>query len=208
MRRLMSKSRVRLWSRRQPCSRGNSYTRRLSTKARIDELQRQLEKLGGKGESSINASSQPGDSMYPSIRKLPLLGVTYADLYRRTKIQEAVLETLTKQYELAKVQEAKEIPTVKVLDIANLPDKKSFPPRLLFIFLGTTFAFVAASCWVFAKTAWDATDPSDERKAFAGEVFATVLARLPFERNGSGNQGGARSFLRLRGRRSEHEQSK
>ena len=179
-----------------------------STKARIDELQRQLEKLGGKDESSINPSSQPGDSMYPSIRKLPLLGVTYADLYRRTKIQEAVLETLTKQYELAKVQEAKEIPTVKVLDIANLPDKKSFPPRLLFIFLGTTFAFVAASCWVFAKTAWDATDPSDERKAFAGEVFATVLARLPFERNGSGNQGGARSFLRLRGRRSEHEQSK
>jgi uncharacterized protein involved in exopolysaccharide biosynthesis len=176
-----------------------------STKARIDELQRQLEKLGGKDESSINASSQPGDSMYPSIRKLPLLGVTYADLYRRTKIQEAVLETLTKQYELAKVQEAKEIPTVKVLDTANTPDKKSFPPRLLFIFLGTTFAFMTAACWVFGKTAWDGTDPKDARKVFAQEVFTTVLARLPqFEGNGSGNHTGARGFLRLRVRRSEH----
>jgi len=177
-----------------------------SMKARIDELQRQLEKLGGKDESSTIASSQPGDSMYPSIRKLPLLGVTYADLYRRTKIQEAVLETLTKQYELAKVQEAKEIPTVKVLDSANTPDKKSYPPRTLFIFLGTTFAFMTAACWVFGKTAWDATDPGDARKAFAEEVFAAVVERLPFERNGSGNHTGARNFLRLRGRRSEHDE--
>jgi capsule polysaccharide export protein KpsE/RkpR len=178
-----------------------------SAKARINELQRQLEKLGGKNESSINASSQPGDSMYPSIRKLPLLGVTYADLYRRTKIQEAVLETLTKQYELAKVQEAKEIPTVKVLDSANTPDKKSYPPRLLFMFLGTTFAFVTAACWILGKTAWDGTDPGDARKAFAQEVFTTVLAKLPqFERNGSGNHSGARSFLRLRARGSEHDE--
>jgi len=179
-----------------------------SAKARIDELQRQLEKLGGKGESSINASSQPGDSMYPSIRKLPLLGVTYADLYRHTKIQEAVLETLTKEYELAKVQEAKEIPTVKVLDTANTPDKKSFPPRLLIIFLGTTFAFATAACWVFGKTAWDATDPNDARKAFAQEVFTTVLAQLPqFERNETGNGTGTRRFLRLRGRHSGQDES-
>lgn len=179
-----------------------------AAKARIDELQRQLEKLGGKGESSVNASTQAGDSMYPSIRKLPLLGVTYADLYRRTKIQEAVLETLTKEYELAKVQEAKEIPTVKVLDAANTPDKKSFPPRLLIIFLGTTFAFAVAACLVLGKTAWDATDPNDARKAFAQEVFTTALAQLPqFERNGSGSHTGTRSFLRLRRRRSEHDES-
>src|SRR5271155_1399227 len=106
-----------------------------SIRARIDELKHQLEKLGGKGESATTVSDQPSDSFYPSIRKLPLLGVTYADLYRRTRIQEAVLETLTKEYELAKVEEAKEIPTVKVLDAANIPDKKSFPPRLLVIFL-------------------------------------------------------------------------
>jgi capsule polysaccharide export protein KpsE/RkpR len=95
-------------------------------KARIDELRRQLEKLGGKGESSTDVSSGSGESLYPSIRKLPLLGVTYADLYRRTRVQEAVFETLTKEYEMAKVQEAKEIPTVKVLDTPNVPDRKPF----------------------------------------------------------------------------------
>jgi uncharacterized protein involved in exopolysaccharide biosynthesis len=158
-----------------------------TVKARIDELQRQLEKLGGKGESATVVSSQTGDSMYPSIRKLPLLGVTYADLYRRTKIQEAVLETLTKEYELAKVQEVKEIPTVKTLDIANIPDKKSFPPRLLIMLLGTALAMAAAVSCVFGKAAWHETDASDQRKIFAQEVFSTVAARIPvFSQNGSG----------------------
>ena len=55
--------------------------------------------------------------------------MTYADLYRQTKIQETVYELLTQQYELAKVEEAKEIPTVKVLDAAIVPTKKTFPPR-------------------------------------------------------------------------------
>ena len=38
---------------------------------------------------------------------------------------------LTQQYEFAKVQEAKETPSVKVLDAANIPEKKSYPPRLV-----------------------------------------------------------------------------
>jgi len=80
-----------------------------SVRARITELKRQLEKLGGKGEQASEQSGQQADYLYPSIRKLPLLAVTYADLYRRTRVQEAVFETLTKQYELARVQEAKEI---------------------------------------------------------------------------------------------------
>ena len=157
-----------------------------SVKARIDELQHQLEKLGGKGESTTTVSADPSDSMYPSIRKLPLLGVAYADLYRRTKIQEVVLETLTKEYEIAKVQEVKEIPTVKVLDAPNIPDKKSFPPRLLVIFLGTTLASAMAVSWVFAKTLWHQTDANDPRKVFAQEVYSTVCARMPLStQNGS-----------------------
>jgi len=167
-------------------------------KARIDELQRQLEKLGGKDESATTVTGQPGDSMYPSIRKLPLLGVAYADLYRRTKIQEAVLETLTKQYELARVQEAKEIPTVKVLDLARVPDKKSFPPRLLIILFGTVFAVVAAGVGILGNQTWQETDASDPRKILAQEIFSTIAARIPdFSTNGSGNHVGGQTLSRF-----------
>src|SRR5260370_35933329 len=116
--------------------------------------------------------------MYPSIRKLPLLGVTYADLYRRTKIQEAVLETLTKEYEMAKVQEVKEIQAVKVLDSAHIPDKKSFPPRLLIMFLGTAFSIAVATTWIFGKTMWGETGVSDARKGCAQEVLSTGAAHV------------------------------
>ncbi len=151
-----------------------------SVRARIGELKRQLEKLGGKGEQASDPSGQQADYLYPSIRKLPLLGVTYADLYRRTRVQEAVFETLTKQYELAKVQEAKEIPTVKVLDTPNIPEKKSFPPRLVIMFVGTFLGLAGAVGLVFGKTAWQATDVNDPRKVFAQEVFQTAKAYLPW----------------------------
>lgn len=168
-----------------------------TVRARIDELKHQLEKIGGKGESSPTDPGQPQntsapqqDSLYPSIRKLPLLGVTYADLYRRTRVQEAVFETLTKEYELAKVQEAKEIPTVKVLDAPNIPDKKSFPPRGLIVALGTILGVTLATMWILGKNQWDQVDVSDQRKVFATEVFATLRASLPkFARNGASRDG-------------------
>jgi uncharacterized protein involved in exopolysaccharide biosynthesis len=179
-----------------------------SVRARIDELKHQLDKLGGKGESMTEVSSQASDSLYPSIRKLPLLGVTYADLYRRTRVQEAVFETLTKEYELAKVQEAKEIPTVKVLDSANIPEKKSYPPRSLIIFLGTAMALAAATTWVFGKTTWEQTDSNDPRKLFAREVFTTVKATIPhFSQNGSGVTAGAEKSRRWFRRRSGEDET-
>ena len=181
-----------------------------SVRARMNELKRQLEKLGGKGEDAAAPSDQQPASLYPSIRKLPLLGGTYADLYRRTRVQEAVFESLTKEYELAKVQEVKEIPTVKVLDSPNIPDKKSFPPRMLIMFLGTAFAFAFATTWVFGREAWDQTDSNDTQKAFAREVFSTVNASLPrFARNGSGGHSGteeSRSWTH--NRRGQDEASK
>jgi capsule polysaccharide export protein KpsE/RkpR len=178
-----------------------------TVKARIDELQRQLEKLGGKGESSTEVSAESDNSLYPSIRKLPLLGVAYADLYRRTRVQEAVFETLTKEYEMAKVQEAKEIPTVKVLDAPNVPERKSFPPRLLIMFLGTASAFACATIWLVTRRVWEQTDAHDAGKIFAQEVFTDLKTQLPrFVRNGSGQpvDSGDKKFLRWhRGRRKD-----
>ncbi|HEY1423331.1 MAG TPA: GNVR domain-containing protein [Candidatus Acidoferrum sp.] len=155
-----------------------------AVRARIGELQRQLEKIGGKGEDVSDNSSQEA-ALYPSIRKLPVLGVAWADLYRETKVREAVFETLTKQYELAKVQEAKEIPTVKVLDAPKVPEKKSFPPRMLIIAFGTTFAMCCGASWVFGKQRWEETEADDPRKMLAQSAAIELKSRLSsFSQNG------------------------
>lgn len=152
-----------------------------SLQARIDEYRRQLQKMGGKvpstadGQSLSNGgNSDSSVADYPTIRELPILGVTWADLYRRSRVEEVVFETLTKQYEMAKVEEARETPSVKVLDAAEVPEKKSFPPRLLFIFLGATFAFCCASVWALASARWQELGSEDPSRRLARDVIQTV----------------------------------
>lgn len=176
---------------RQVYSENNIRVRTI--RARIAELQHQLQ--GMRGQSTAAAPSQ--DQPYPSIRQLPLLGIRYAELYRQNKIEEVVYEALTKQYELAKVQEAKEIPSVKVLDSADVPERKTFPPRLVVIILGTMFCLAGGVAWIFARQKWEQTAPDDPRKLLAQDVYAGVKQRaelvarnrvkLPKWRSASGN---------------------
>jgi capsule polysaccharide export protein KpsE/RkpR len=146
-----------------------------SLQARVDEYKRQLQKMGGQtpGEgtepSAANNANQSDD--FPSIRKLPILGVTWADLYRHTKVEEAVFETLTKQYELARVEEAREVPTVKVLDAAGVPEKKSFPPRLVIMLFGTLFAIGMTAVWILASKRWKELDSNDPGKQLGEEML-------------------------------------
>lgn len=160
-----------------------------STQARIDGLRNELKRLAGKVDSASDNTDVAGaDSAYPTLRQLPILGVPFADKLRRLKVQEAVFETLTKQYELAKVQEAKEIPSVKVLDVPVAPERKSFPPRLVFMILGVMCGAMAGVVWVVARARWQEIDPQDPEKAFAVEIFQTFAARIPWiSRNGAGH---------------------
>ncbi len=148
--------------------------------ARIDELRRQLLKMGGKTEIQESAQAQQEDELYPSIRKLPLLGVTYADLYRRMKVEETVFETLTQQYEIAKVQEAKEVPSVKVLDPPEVPERKVFPPRTLLTLLGGLFAMVIGIAWVVVNDGWEKIDPQDPGKLLVLDMARSVKPQLEY----------------------------
>lgn len=154
-----------------------------SLRARVEELSRQLERLGGSrspsgtglnGPSSADAAGEE----FPSIRELPLLGVRWAELYRQTKIEETVYELLTQQYELAKIEEAKEIPAVKILDAADVPEKKSFPHRLTIMVLGMLLGPGAAAVWVLGAAIWEQLDPQDSRRRLAEDVVRRTRALI------------------------------
>ena len=152
--------------------------------ARVEELRKQLQRLGGvnskasEGTETIQSSSS--DMPYPSIKNLPLLGVKYADYYRRAKIQETVYELLTQQYELAKMEEAKETPSVKVLDPGTIPEKKSYPPRLSIMLMGAFLGLVLSVVWVLGSARWNEVDPQDPRKILMHEISETLKARVPW----------------------------
>jgi uncharacterized protein involved in exopolysaccharide biosynthesis len=172
-----------------------------SIQARIDELRSQLQKLGGKaGDAGPGDRGAGSDAPYPTLRQLPILGVPYADKFRQLQVEQAVYETLTKEYELAKVQEAKEIPTVRVLDPPEIPEHKSSPPRLLIMFLGTMCPVLAGCIWILGVARWQEVDSQDAGKLFAQEVFGTLRARLPvISRNGTRVNTASRDTSEQRG---------
>jgi uncharacterized protein involved in exopolysaccharide biosynthesis len=153
-----------------------------SARARVEEIQRQLVKMGGSNSSFGSGGKEPvidpasasrnldPNDIYPAIRKLPLLGVKWADLYLQNKIQEKVYELLTAQYEVSKIEEAKETPSVQVYDMADIPEKKSWPPRLLLMALGAMFSFGIGAAWVLGENTWRSVDSHDPRKEFAQHV--------------------------------------
>ena len=147
--------------------------------ARVNELRRQILKMSGKQEAD-GALPLKDDELYPSIRKLPILGVTYADLFRRMKVEETVFETLTQQYEIAKVQEAKEVPSVKMLDPAELPEKKVFPPRTLVFFLGEIIALAIGVGWISGTDRWNKIDSQHPGKLLVLNMVQSVKPPLQY----------------------------
>jgi len=145
-----------------------------AAQAKVDELENQLRRIGGVGQQDT-ASAQPMDSqVYPSLRELPLMGSKYLDLSRDVKVLEAVYEILTRDYELAKVQEAKEIPSVKVLDAPDLAENRSFPRRKLIVALWLSIFFAFSALWVYVEASWKATNNDDPRKKLLSEMAMSL----------------------------------
>jgi capsule polysaccharide export protein KpsE/RkpR len=147
-----------------------------AVRARIDKLQSQLWKIGGEGANG-DGGDLKANELLPSVRQLPLLGNTYYDLFRQVTMDESIYETLTKEYEIAKVEEAKEIPAIKVLDAADVAEKKSGPHRSYIVIVGFLLSFFGGVAWIIGSRLWQITDDSDPSKAAALAVWRSIRGR-------------------------------
>ena len=170
---------------------GNENVRVRAARARIGSLQHDLMKLGGssavQSDDTNLTSSDDNKDLYPSIRQLPRLAVPYANLYRRVRIQETVFELLSQQYEMARIEEAKDTPVVGVIDYPQVAEKKSFPPRMIMLLSLTLLSLGMASFLILMRDRWRHLGASDHRKVLA-RAIATSLSkrwqRLPLKRTG------------------------
>ncbi|MCU1308005.1 MAG: Lipopolysaccharide biosynthesis protein [Acidobacteriaceae bacterium] len=96
----------------------------------LDALRSQLAKLE-RDKSSGNGDIQVGTG------RVPEAGLEYMRKLRNVKYFEAIFEILAKQYEAARIDEAKNAPLIQVMDKAIEPERKSRPARLLIILLCT-----------------------------------------------------------------------
>ncbi|MBZ5506718.1 MAG: lipopolysaccharide biosynthesis protein [Acidobacteriia bacterium] len=149
-------------------------------KARMTELRSQLKTLVGHNSDVLAAdsSSSAGDSPYPSMRTLPALGSRYADLYREAKIQEAVYAFVTQQLEMAKIQEAKELPIVRVMDAGVASEKRSSPIRSLIVSGSVLGALMLACFWVMGRHRWEQVPANDPYRLLASDIAAELKSAL------------------------------
>jgi hypothetical protein len=63
---------------------------------------------------------------------------------------------------------------VKVLDPADVPERKSYPPRTLFVAMCTGIAFALSCAWILAHARWKEIDPSHPGKMLAQEILQNV----------------------------------
>jgi uncharacterized protein involved in exopolysaccharide biosynthesis len=150
---------------------GEDNSRVRSTQASLTELRRQLNR--------VTVSDNAVDQLHPSIRDLPLVGIGYAELYRRVKIQSVIFEVLTQQYEMAKVAEAKELPVVRVLDAGNIPDRRSSPKRGLIVAASLVISPTFGILCIIMLGYWNTLDPSHGGKQLARALSEHVRRTWP-----------------------------
>lgn len=97
-----------------------------------------------KVSNNSNNSTPIANDIFLPLENIPQLGIEYLRLYREVTLQEKILEFLLPQYEQAKIQEAKDTPTLQILDEAVLPIHKS-SPKVLIIVIGAGFSCLILS---------------------------------------------------------------
>jgi uncharacterized protein involved in exopolysaccharide biosynthesis len=126
-------------------------------KREIEALRNQLAQLEAKGAG--------GGSMEVSAGKLPEASLQYIRKMRDMKYHETLYELLAKQYEAARIDEAKSAPVIQTVDRAVVPDKKSWPPKALLTASAAVLGFVLACGWVFISEAFRRSARSPEQAA-------------------------------------------
>jgi tyrosine-protein kinase Etk/Wzc len=111
----------------------------------LDTLRAQLAKLGG------SASSASDELIVPKGR-VPGAGLEYVRKMRDVKYNETIFEILARQFELAKLDEAKQGALIQVVDPAIPPDKRSFPKRGLIVIGATILGFLIGVLVTFLQT--------------------------------------------------------
>jgi tyrosine-protein kinase Etk/Wzc len=113
-------------------------------KQELTALEAQLNRVAG-------SQQDLGSDINLSKGRVTQAGMEYVRSYRELKYQETVFELLAKEFEVAKLDEAREGAIIQVVDAPVVPDKKSFPPRPIIIVASAIFSFFVAVFWVMMR---------------------------------------------------------
>jgi tyrosine-protein kinase Etk/Wzc len=117
---------------------------------RLQRLTREIGSLQSELASLENGVHVAGKPEVP-VGELPQAGLEYIRRLREVRYHESLFEGLSKQYEAARLDEAKAAPLIQVIDRAVTPEKKSWPPRAVIVAGSILLAAIGTAVWIIAK---------------------------------------------------------
>jgi len=128
----------------------------------LSSLQGQLNKMGAGGDTI-------GSQFVVPQTKVPKAGMEYIRRLRDVKYYETIFTILARQYEVAKLDEAREGQLIQVVDPALVPDRKSSPSRLLWTIVALLIGLTASTSFFLSRATlqWMHGDPETDRKLTA-----------------------------------------
>ena len=120
----------------------------------IKRLKKEIEELNLKlrdMDYGSDMNSMDRSKVFPIFSEVPELGVNLVRLEREVEIQNTLFTFLIQQYEEAKIKEARDTPTVQVLDNAKIPIRHYSPRRVLIVVSSFLFLLFINMIYVVVK---------------------------------------------------------
>lgn len=152
-----------------------------STKERYDGIREQLKRFKTGGDDTAETSDDDVRSFFPVFEEVPQVSLELARLIRQVRVEEKVFELLVQEYEKARIDEARDTPTIQVLDPATVPEVRTRPKRKLLVILGGVLGMAWSSLTILFVAAWrrDSVRNGEMNALFAPIVddFGRVIRR-------------------------------
>ncbi len=144
---------------------------------------RELAARVGSLESDLALRLGAGDSLsvFPAMDSLPAGMRRYGNLYLDVEMKTTLVLMLTQQLETLRIEEARESPTLEIVQPPVAPKQRVFPKRTLMVLEFTAIAFILGCLWltVVAYLRRLSRDPAKAEfwRQFSGAVLEQIPAR-------------------------------
>ena len=129
---------------------GDNHPEVQLAKLNIDLLRKKIQSILGSSNSFVLDSTFT-KKLFPLFSDIPHLGKKFIRVERDLEVQSLIYEFITQEFERAKIEEARDMPTVQVIDLAIPPIQKHRPRRSLLVLFATFLSSITYVAIILGK---------------------------------------------------------
>ena len=144
---------------------GESHANFIMAQYELNELNNRYQEFRSGGKETTQPKNSDLNDLFLPLEKIPDLGIKYVRLFRELTLQEKLSEFFLPQYEQAKIQEAKNTPTVQILDKAVTPIHRTRPKRMMIILVAGFSCLLLSAIFVFGLEHFRELERMDDERS-------------------------------------------